>query len=58
VSFTEMNLVPIAGLLPAAALAQQVGVGDLVDQGLRLAGEGATSGSKALTVIGVDAGRR
>jgi hypothetical protein len=52
VSFTEKNLVPNAGLLPAAALAQRVGLGDLVDQRLRLAGEGANSGSKALTVIG------
>ena len=52
VSFTEMYLVPNAGLLPAAALAQLVGLGGLVDQRLRLAGEGADSGSKALTVIG------
>ncbi|HVK34267.1 MAG TPA: tyrosine-type recombinase/integrase [Microlunatus sp.] len=50
-SFTEKNLVLNAGLLPAA-LAQRVGLGDLVDQRLRLAGEGANSGSKALTVIG------
>ena len=41
-----------AGLLPAAALAQRIGLGDLVDRRLRLAAEGANSGSKALTVIG------
>ncbi|HSU36364.1 MAG TPA: IS1380 family transposase, partial [Propionibacteriaceae bacterium] len=51
-SFTETNLVPNAGLLPAAALAQRIGLGDLVDQRLRLASEGANSGAKALTVIG------
>ena len=39
-SFTETNLVPNAGLLPAAALAQRIGLGDLVDRRLRLAAEG------------------
>jgi hypothetical protein len=52
VSFTESNLVPNAGLLPAAVLAQRIGLGDLVDQRLRLASEGANSGAKALTVVG------
>jgi len=52
VSFTERNLVPNAGLLPAAVLAQQIGFAELVDQRLRLASEGANSGSKALTVVG------
>ena len=51
-SFTETNLVPNAGLLPAAVLAQRIGLGDLVDQRLRLATEGANSGAKALTVVG------
>jgi hypothetical protein len=51
-SFTEANLVPNAGLLPAAVLAQRIGLGDLVDQRLRLATEGANSGAKALTVVG------
>ena len=51
-SFTEKNLVPNAGLLPAAVLAQRIGLGELVDQRLRLAAEGANSGSKALTVVG------
>ncbi len=51
-SFTEKNLVPNAGLVTAAALAQRIGLGDLVEQRLRLAGEGANSGSKALAVIG------
>ena len=51
-SFTEKNLVPNAGLLPAAALAQRIGLGELVDQRLVLAAHGANSGAKALTVIG------
>jgi hypothetical protein len=51
VSFDEPNLVPCAGLLPAAALAQRLGVAGLVDQRLRLARHGANSGTKALTVI-------
>ncbi len=51
-SFTEKNLVPNAGLLPAAVLAQRIGLAGLVDQRLRLASEGANSGSKALTVVG------
>jgi len=52
VSFTEKNLVPNAGLLPAAVLAQRIGLGELVDQRLGLAQHGANSGAKALTVIG------
>jgi len=52
VSFDEANLVPCAGLLPAAALAQRLGVAGLVDQRLRLVRHGANSGTKALTVIG------
>ena len=51
-SFTETNLVPNAGLLPAAVLAQRVGLGDLVDERLRLACEGANGGAKALSVVG------
>ncbi len=51
-SFTEANLVPNAGLLPAAALAQRIGLGELIEERLRLAQHGASSGSKALTVIG------
>ena len=50
--FTEANLVPNAGLVTAAALAQRIGLGELVDQRLRLASEGANSGAKALTVVG------
>jgi len=52
VSFTEKNLVPNAGLLPAAVLAQRIGLAEVVDERLRLAVQGANSGSKALTVIG------
>lgn len=51
-TFTERNLVPNAGLLPAAALAHRIGLGELVDQRLGLAEHGASSGAKALTVIG------
>jgi hypothetical protein len=51
-SFDEPNLVPCAGLLPAAALAQRLDVAGLVDQRLTLARHGANSGTKALTVIG------
>jgi hypothetical protein len=52
VSFTETNLVPNAGLLPGAALAQRIGLGEFLDQRVQLAQHGANSGSKALTVIG------
>lgn len=51
-SFDETNLVPNAGLLPAAALAQRLDLSGLVDRRLRLAQQGANSGVKALTVIG------
>jgi hypothetical protein len=52
VSFTEKNLVPNAGLLPAAVLAQRIGLGALIDERLGLARHGANSGAKGLTVIG------
>jgi DDE family transposase len=52
VSFDEPNLVPCAGLLPAAVLAQRIGLDGLVEQRLTLARHGANSGAKALTVIG------
>jgi hypothetical protein len=52
VNFTETNLIPNAGLLPAAMLAQRIDLAGLVDQRLQLAQHGAGSGSKALTVIG------
>ena len=52
VSFTEKNLIPNAGLLPAAVLAQRIGLGEVVDQRLQLAEHAASSGAKALTVIG------
>jgi hypothetical protein len=51
-SFDEANLVPCAGLLPAAALAQRLDVAGLVEERLTLARHGANSGTKALTVIG------
>ncbi len=60
--FDEPNLVPSAGLLPAAALAQRLGVERLVDERLvderlvderlTLAAHGHRSGVKALTVLG------
>ena len=52
VSCDEPNLVSGAGLLPAAVLAQKVGLAGLVEQRVRLARHGANSGTKALTVIG------
>lgn len=51
-TFDETSLVPNAGLLPAAALAQRLDLGGLVDRRLHLAKHGANSGAKALTVIG------
>lgn len=42
-----------AGLLPAAVLAQKIGLAELIDQRVRLAACGANSGTKALTVIGL-----
>jgi hypothetical protein len=51
-SFTEANLIPNAGVLPAAVLAQRIGLGELVDERLGLSQHGANSGAKALTVIG------
>jgi len=51
-SFDETNLVPNAGLLPAAVFAQRLDLTGLVDRRLRLARHGANSGAKALTVIG------
>ena len=52
VSFDESNLVPTAGLLPAAVLAQRLDLAGLVDRRLHLATHGANSGAKALSVIG------
>ncbi len=43
---------PNAGLLAAAALAQRLDLGGLVDRRLHLPVQGASSGAKALTVIG------
>lgn len=54
-TFTEDNLVPNAGLVVPAALAQRIGVAELVDQRVQLpdgAVGGAASGAKAMTVIG------
>jgi hypothetical protein len=52
VSFDEDNLVPDAGLLPAAVLAQRIDLAGLIDERLKLSEHGANSGTKALTVIG------
>jgi hypothetical protein len=51
-SFDEPNLLPCAGLLPAAVLAQRVDVAGLVDERVTLAWHGANGGTKAMTVIG------
>jgi len=45
-------LVPNAGLLPAAVLAQRLDLPGLIDSRVRLARHGANGGTKALTVIG------
>lgn len=52
VSFDEANLVPSAGLLPAALLARRAGLAALVQKRVRLARQGANSGAKALSLIG------
>jgi hypothetical protein len=52
VSFDETNLVPNAGLLPAAVLAQRIDLAGLIDRRLHLARHGANSGAKALSVVG------
>ena len=52
VSFDETNLVPNAGLLPAAVLAQRIDLVGLIDSRLKLVRHGANSGAKALSVIG------
>ena len=51
-SFDETNLVPNAGLLPAAVLAQRIDLVGLIDSRLKLVRHGANSGAKALSVIG------
>jgi len=51
-TFDERNLVPNAGLLPAAVLAQRLDLSGLIDGRLHLAKHGANSGAKALSVIG------
>ena len=52
VSSDEPNLVSAAGLLPAATLAQKVGLAELVEARVRLAEHGANGGTKALSVVG------
>jgi len=52
VTYDEPNLVSSAGLLPAAALAQKLGVAELVEQRVRLGEPGANGGTKALSVVG------
>lgn len=54
-TFDEDNLVPNAGLVAPAALAQKLGIAELVDEYVRLpdgAPGRANAGAKALTVIG------
>lgn len=46
VSFDEQHLLPHAGLLPAAALAQRLNLAGLIDQRLVLASEGRTAARK------------
>jgi len=54
-TFDEDNLVANAGLLAPAALAQRLGVAELVDEHLKLPADAvgrANGGTKAMTVIG------
>jgi len=54
-TFDEPNLVPNAGLVAPAALAQQLGVAELIDEHVRLPDDAAgraNVGTKAMTVIG------
>ncbi len=54
-TFDEDNLVANAGLLAPAALAQKLGVAELVDEHLQLPADAvgrANGGTKAMTVIG------
>ena len=52
VSCDEPNLVSGAGLLPAAVLAQKIGLAELIEQRVRPAWNSANGGAKALTVVG------
>jgi hypothetical protein len=52
ISFDETNLVPAAGLIAPAALAQQIGLAQLFSERLNLGKHGANSDIKALTVMG------
>ena len=53
VSFDDDSLLPNGGLAVAGLLAQKLGVADLVDEHVAVAGEpGANGGAKAATVIG------
>jgi len=54
-TFDEDNLVPNAGLLAPASLAQKLGVAELVDEHVQLPADAvgrASCGTKAMTVIG------
>jgi hypothetical protein len=57
VSFDETNLVPNAGLLPAAVLAQRLDLAELIDRRLRLTRHGANSSAKRHLVAGRSSGR-
>jgi hypothetical protein len=47
-TFDESNLVPNAGLLPAAVLAKRIDLASLVDEQMTLTAHGASRGTKAL----------
>ena len=51
-TFDEANLVPCAGVLPAAVLAQRLDVAGVVEDRLTLPRDGAFSGTKAMIVVG------
>jgi len=51
-AFDEPNLIVSAGLVPAVALAEQVGIGDLARQGLTVRGDaGANAGAKVMSLV-------
>ena len=49
--FDEPNLIGSAGLVPAAALAGQVGLSDLADESVRVPGSKGCAGAKVMSVI-------
>jgi len=49
--FDDPNLIACAGLVPAVALADRVGLGDLADEWLTVPGSRGTAGAKVLSLV-------